>query len=92
MAAFLFLPAMGLSGSTNVGKIMNISPIRTDQDHDLALARIGELFDAEMGTPEGDELDILATLVEAYEEHHYPIEPPTPVEDSSAQELTRHRR
>lgn len=59
---------------------MNISPIRTDQDHALALARIGELFDAEMGTPEGDELDVLATLVEAYEERHYPIEPPTPVE------------
>ncbi len=46
---------------------MNIFPIRTEEDYDAALARIDTLMNADMGTPEGDELDILVTLVEAYE-------------------------
>ncbi|NOH26198.1 DNA-binding protein [Vibrio coralliilyticus] len=59
---------------------MNIKPIKTDEDYRAALARIGEIFEAESDTPEGDELDVLATLVEAYEEVNYPIAPPHPVE------------
>lgn len=53
---------------------MDIRPIRTAADHDAALARIAVLMSAETSTPEGDELDILATLVDAYELKHFPIE------------------
>jgi HTH-type transcriptional regulator/antitoxin HigA len=59
---------------------MNITPIRTEQDYDAAMARIDELWGAPVGTPQGDELDVLATLVEVYEAKHYPIAPPNPVE------------
>ena len=61
---------------------MNIRPIRSDADHAAALQNIETLMDVdpELGTPEGDLLDILATLVEAYERKHFPIEPPDPVE------------
>ena len=58
---------------------MNIHPIKTEADHARALARISELMSAKPGTAEGDELDILATLVEAYEQRHFPIEPADPV-------------
>ncbi|HEY0191765.1 MAG TPA: transcriptional regulator [Kofleriaceae bacterium] len=57
-----------------------IKPIRTERDHARALARIEQIFAAKQGTPEFDELDVLATLVEVYERAHHPIEPPTPVE------------
>lgn len=57
-----------------------ITPIRTEADHKAALARIDELMDAAAGTPEADELSVLADLVEAYEAKHFPIELPTPVE------------
>lgn len=53
---------------------MNIKPIKTKEDNRAALARISEIFDAEPNTPEGDELDVLATLVEAFEDAHYPTE------------------
>jgi HTH-type transcriptional regulator / antitoxin HigA len=59
---------------------MNIKPIKTHKDHKLALKRIESLWDAKPNTPSGDELDILTTLVEAYENEHYPIHPPDPVE------------
>jgi len=59
---------------------MNIFPIRTENDYDTALARIDELMNAEFGTPAGDELDILVTLVEAYEAKHYPMPVCDPVE------------
>ena len=52
---------------------MEISPIRTDADHRRALAEIEQLWGAADGTPEGDKLDILATLVEAYEERRWPL-------------------
>jgi HTH-type transcriptional regulator / antitoxin HigA len=58
---------------------MQIRPIRTDADHADALRRIDELMDAEPGTPEADELDVLATLVEAYEDRHFPIADPDPL-------------
>jgi HTH-type transcriptional regulator/antitoxin HigA len=55
-------------------------PIRTEADHAAALAKIECLWGAKPGTPEGDALDILATLVEAFEQVHWPIELPTPIE------------
>jgi len=58
---------------------MQIRPIRTDADHAAALLRIDQLMDAEPGTPEADELDVLATLVEAYEDRHFPIADPDPL-------------
>ncbi len=59
---------------------MEIKPIRTEADCDAALRRIEALWDAAPGTPAGDELDVLATLVEAYENEHYPMDPPDPIE------------
>lgn len=59
---------------------MNIKPIRTEDDYRAALADIDRLMDAEPDTPEGDRLDVLATLVEAWEEKHVPIEEPDPIE------------
>ena len=58
---------------------MTIYPIRSETDYEATLTRIDALFDAEPGTPEADELDILVTLVEAYEELHYSIPAPDPV-------------
>jgi HTH-type transcriptional regulator/antitoxin HigA len=59
---------------------MDIKPIRTQRDYKAALAEIERLFDAKPGTDDGDRLDVLATLVEAYEQQHHPILPPDPVE------------
>ena len=59
--------------------MVNISPIRTEEDHEAALSRLAEIFQAEIGTPEGDERDILADLVELYEDKHYPIGLPDPI-------------
>jgi HTH-type transcriptional regulator/antitoxin HigA len=60
--------------------MMDIRPIKTKRDYQCALARVEELMDAKPGTPGGDELDVLATLVEAYEDKHFPIDAPDPVE------------
>jgi HTH-type transcriptional regulator / antitoxin HigA len=54
--------------------------IRTEEEYDRALQRIDALMDAEPGTPDGDELDLLATLVELYEEQAYPVDFPDPIE------------
>jgi HTH-type transcriptional regulator/antitoxin HigA len=59
---------------TNAG--IQIRPIRTEKDHDEALARIDQLMTAKLGTPEGDELDVLVTLVDAYETEHFPMDAP----------------
>jgi len=59
---------------------MEIRPIKTEADYEAALAEIEKLFEAEPGTLEGDRLEILTTLVEAYEEAHYPIPFPDPIE------------
>lgn len=53
---------------------MNIKPIKTAEDHRAALKEIETLMAAEMNTPDGDRLDVLATLVEAYEAKHFPME------------------
>ena len=60
---------------------MDIKPIKTEADHKAALAEIERLIDLDpdLDTPEGDRLDVLATLVEAYEEKHFPIGPPDPI-------------
>ena len=59
---------------------MDIKPIRTENAYEQALALIDAIFDAQPGTPEGDLLEVLTILVEAYEEHQYPIAPPDPIE------------
>lgn len=61
---------------------MDIRPIRTAADHAAALAEISTLMatDPKLGTPDGDRLDVLATLVQAYEARHHPIEPADSVE------------
>ena len=59
---------------------MDIRPIRTEQDCRAALAEIEGLMDARPQTPEGDRLDVLVTLVEAWERTHYPIDFPDPVD------------
>jgi len=59
---------------------MHIHPIKTKADYKNALQRIEDLMDAEPGTRKGDELDVLATLVEAYERDHFPFDSPDPVE------------
>lgn len=59
---------------------MTIAPIKTSRDYDRALRRIEQLMEAKPGTRNGDELDVLTTLVEAYETKHHAIYPPDPVE------------
>jgi HTH-type transcriptional regulator / antitoxin HigA len=59
---------------------MDIRPIKTEADYERALEEIERLWGAAANTPKGDKLDILLTLVEAYEQAHYPIDPPDPVE------------
>jgi len=59
---------------------MEIKPIRTKTDYERTVREIERLWGARKGTLEGDRLDVLATLVEAYEEEHFPIDPPDPIE------------
>jgi HTH-type transcriptional regulator/antitoxin HigA len=59
--------------------IVEIKPIKSDRDYRRALKDIDRLMDARPNTPEGDRLDVLTTLVEAWEEKHHPIGPPDPV-------------
>ena len=59
---------------------MHIKPIKTRADHRAALKEIETLMMAKLNTPEGERLDVLVTLVEAYERKHYAIELPDPVE------------
>jgi len=59
---------------------VDIRPIKTNGDYEAALAEIERRWGAKPGTPEGDKLDVLATLVDAYEDVHFPIDPPTPIE------------
>lgn len=59
---------------------MDLKPIKNEVDYRQALAQIEQLFEAELNTPEGDQLEILTTLVEDYEEKHHPIDLPLPYE------------
>lgn len=58
---------------------MDVRPIRTEADYQQSLAEIATLMDATSDTPAGDRLDVLATLVEAYEAAHFPVEAPDPI-------------
>ena len=58
---------------------MELRPIKTESDYQNALTEIERLFDAEPDSPELDRLDILTTLVSAYEQQHYPIDAPDPI-------------
>lgn len=59
---------------------MNIKPIKTKKDYEQAMLRLEKLFDAKKGTQKGDELEIISLLVEKYENEHFPIDLPDPVE------------
>jgi HTH-type transcriptional regulator/antitoxin HigA len=58
---------------------MEIRPIRTEADYRAALREIEPLWDAEPGSPEGDQVEVLSTLLEAYEAKHHPIPAPDPI-------------
>src|SRR5713226_8550975 len=57
-----------------------LKPIRTKTDYKAALAEVERLWGSKSGTPKGDRLDVLATLIDVYEAEHYPIDPPDPIE------------
>lgn len=57
-----------------------LKPIRTERDHEAALEELGRLWGAKVGTSNGDRLDVLATLIDAYEAKQYPMDPPDPIE------------
>ena len=57
-----------------------IKPIRTEADYHATLARVDVIFDSQPGDPDADELEILVTLIEAYEAQHHPISEPDPIE------------
>lgn len=57
-----------------------VKPLRTRRDYEGALKDVERLWGARSGTPEGDRLDVLATLIDAYEAEHYPMDPPDPIE------------
>jgi len=58
----------------------NVKPVRTKKDYEAALGEVERLWGARLGTPAGDRLDVLATLIDAYEAAHFPIDPPDPIE------------
>jgi len=59
---------------------MRIKPIKTKKDYQQALERLEVIFDAKKGSPEGDELEVLGILIEYYENEHFPIALPDPIE------------
>ena len=59
---------------------MNIKPIRTRKDHEQAVKEIERLWGARKGSEDGNKLEILVTLVSAYDDEHYPIDPPDPID------------
>ena len=71
---------------------VKVKPIRSEDDYDGALAEVAELMDAEPGTAKGDRLDVLVTLIEAYEARHWPIDPPDPIEAIRIRMEQRHLR
>jgi HTH-type transcriptional regulator/antitoxin HigA len=58
----------------------DVRPIRSEADLDAAIAEVGRLWGAAEGTPQADRLDVLATLIDAYEAEHHAIDPPDPVD------------
>lgn len=60
--------------------MINVKAIKTEEDYTQALSRLEEIFHAPLESPEGDEADVLSILIEKYEDEHYPIEAPDPIE------------
>ena len=58
----------------------NVKPIRSEGDHEAAIEEVARLWGAKAGTPEGDRLDVLATLIDAWEAEHCPMDPPDPID------------
>src|SRR5215831_7542353 len=58
----------------------DVKPIRSKRDYEAALKEVARLWGAKSGTRDGDRLDVLATLIDAYEAEHYPMDPPDPIE------------
>ena len=54
--------------------------IKTEEEYDKAMERFDKIFQAKKGTPEGEELDLLADIIEKYDKEHYPVSPPDPIE------------
>ncbi len=59
---------------------MNIKPIKNEADYALAIKRLDEIFDAPADSPDGDEAELLSLLIDSYENEHYAIEAPDPIE------------
>ncbi len=76
----LLEPIQSMTRSTQKPFKMNIKPIKTKKDYQQALVRLEEIFDARKGSANGDELEILAMLVDNYEAEHFPVGFPDPVE------------
>ena len=57
-----------------------VKPIRTNKDYEKTMQEVETLWGAKSGTPKGDRLDVLATLIDAWETAHYPMDPPDPIE------------
>jgi HTH-type transcriptional regulator/antitoxin HigA len=57
-----------------------VKPIRSERDYEAALEEVERLWGAKAGTRAGDRLDVLATLIDAYESEHYPMDPPDPID------------
>ncbi len=58
---------------------VEVKPIRSNSDYETAMVEIERLWGAKSGTPEGDRLDVLATLIDTYEDERHPINPPDPI-------------
>ena len=58
----------------------DVKPIRSEKDYEVAMAEVEILWGAKSGTPKGDRLDVLATLIESWETANYPMDPPDPIE------------
>lgn len=58
----------------------DLKPIRTEADYEEALVEVERLWGSKTGSPDGDRLDVLATLIDAYEARRYPMDPPDPIE------------
>jgi HTH-type transcriptional regulator/antitoxin HigA len=66
--------------SPSRGLISAVNPIQSESEYKVALAEVERLWGAKPGTPDGDRLDILVTLIDVYETKNYPMDPPDPVE------------
>jgi len=70
---------IGSTRKPSEGQAMEIKPIKTRKDYEAALSAVELLMGAKRNTPEGDRLDVLVTLIEAYEARHFPLDLPDPV-------------